>query len=91
MKLGDNYCKWYGLWELHLHKLSGSLPVENDKFAISDIGLLRAVWNNFKNLLGILGTLVNLLMLDSFITDGTSSVFVGDIKKELVFGFFIYL
>ena len=34
-------------------KLLGKLPDKNDKFVISDSGLLKAVWNNFKNLLHI--------------------------------------
>ena len=72
-------------------KLSERLLVENDKFTISDIGLLRAVWNNFKNLLKILAGPVDLLLLNLFITDNTSSLFVGDIKEELVFGLFRYL
>ena len=53
--------------------------------------LLRAVWNNFKTLLGILAGPVVLLMFDSFDTDSTSSLFVGDIKKELVLEFVRYL
>ena len=69
-----------------IFKLSGKLPVENDKFAISDIGLPRAVWNDFKNLLGILAGPIDLQLLDSFIMDSTSSLFVGDKKKESVFG-----
>ena len=72
-------------------KLSGKLLVENDKFAISEIGLLRKVWNNFKDFLGILVGPVDLLLLNSFITNNTSSLFVGDIKKELVFRLFRYL
>ena len=52
--------------------------------------LLRAVWNNFKSL-GILAGPVVLLMFDSFDTDSTSSLFVGDIKKELVLEFVRYL
>ena len=71
-------------------KLSGKLPVENDKFPISDIGLLRVGWNNFKNLLGILAGPVDLLLLNYFITNNTLLLFVGNIKKELVFGLFIY-
>ena len=60
-------------------KLSGKLPplpVENDKLSISDIVLLKAVWNNFKNLLGTLAGPVDLLLLNFFITDSTSSLFV---------------
>ena len=69
-------------------KLSGKFPVENYKFAISDIGLLQAIRNNFKSLLRILAGPVDILLLSSFITDRTSSLFVGDVKKELVFVFF---
>ena len=69
-------------------KLLGRLPDENDKFAISDINFLGVIWNNFKNLLD--GPL-DLLFLNSFITVSKSSLFVGDIKKELVFGFIRYL
>ena len=73
-------------------KLSGKLPVENDKFLVSEIGLLRVGWrNNFKNLLGILAGPVDLLLLNYFITNNTLLLFVGNIKKELVFGLFIYL
>ena len=71
-------------------KVSGKLSDGNDKFAISDIDLLRAVWNNFKNLLEILAG-ADLLMLNFFITHNTSSLFLGDIKKELAFGFARYL
>ena len=73
-----------------IFKLSGKVPDENDRLAINDIGLLSAVCNNFRNLLGILEGPVDLLFFSSFITDNTSSLLVGDIKKELAFGFFRY-
>ena len=69
-------------------KLSGKFLVENDKFAISDLGLLRAVWNNFENLLGTVAGPIDLLLLNSFVTGSTSLLFVGDIKNELAFGVF---
>ena len=36
-------------------KLLGKIPDENHKLVINDIDLISAVWNNFTNLLGILG------------------------------------
>ena len=72
-------------------KLSGKLPVENGKNTISEIGLFRAVWSNFKELLGIQAGPVNLSLLNSFIMNSTLPLFIGDIKKELEFGIFRYL
>ena len=72
-------------------KSSGKLPVEKDKFAISDIGLPRAVWNNFKDLQGFLEGPEDLLLLDSYINGSASAQFLGDTKNELVYGFFRYL
>ena len=65
----------------------GKVPDENDKLVINDIGLLSAVWKDFRNLLGILERSIDLLFFSSFITDNTLSLLVGDIKKELTFGF----
>ena len=73
-----------------IFKLLGKVLDENDKLAINDIGLPSAVWNNFRNLLGILEGPVDLLFFSFFITDNTSSLLVGDIKKELAFWFFKY-
>ena len=79
LSIGITFTNFILLW---------NLTDENNKFAI---GLLRAVWNNFKSLLGILAGPVVLLMLDSFDTDSTSSLFAGDMKKELVLEFVRYL
>ena len=72
-------------------KLAGKIPVENDKLAISDKGLLRGVWNNFRNLIEILEGLEGLSFLRFLISDRTSSLLIGAIKKGLFFGFFRYL
>ena len=56
-------------------KLLRKVPDENDKLAMNDIGLLSAVWKNFRNLLGILEGPVDLLFFSSFITDSTLSLF----------------
>ena len=55
-----------------IFKLFGKVPDENVKLAISDIGFLSAVWNNFRNFLGILEGSVNLLFFSSFITDNVA-------------------
>ena len=73
-----------------IFKLLGKVPDENDKLAINDIGLPSVIWNDFRNLLGILEGPVDLSSFSSFITDSTSSLLVGDIKNELAFGFFRY-
>ena len=73
-----------------IFKLLGKVQDVSDKLATNDIGLLSAVWNNFRNLLGILEGPVDLLFLSYFITDNTLSLLVGDIKKEPAFGFFRY-
>ena len=75
---------------LAIFKLLGKGPDENDKLTINDIGLLSAVWNNFRNLLEILEGPVDLLFFSSLITDTTSSLLVGDIKKELACGSYRY-
>ena len=79
-----------GIITFAIFKLLGKVPDENVKLAINDIGLLSAVWNNFRNLLGILEGSVDLLFLSSLITDNTSSRLVGHIMKELAFEFFRY-
>ena len=58
-----------------IFKLLRKVPDENDKLAMNDIGLLSAVWKNFRNLLGILEGPVDLLFFSSFITDSTLSLF----------------
>ena len=75
---------------VEIFKLLGKVPDENDKLVIDNIGLLNADWKNFSNLLGMLEGSVDLLFFSSFITDNTLSLLVGDIKKELTFGFFRY-
>ena len=60
-----------------IFKFAGKIPVENDKLAISNIGLLRGVWNNFRNLIGILEGPVDLSFFRLFISDRTSSLLVG--------------
>ena len=35
-------------------RMAGKIPVENDKLAISDTGLLRGVWKNFSISIGML-------------------------------------
>ena len=52
--------------------------------SINDVGLLSAVWNNYRNLLGILEGPVDVLFFSSFITDSTSSLLAG--KKDLAVG-----
>ena len=37
-----------------IFKLLGEIPDKNDKLFLHGIGLLSAVWNNFRNLLGML-------------------------------------
>ena len=75
---------------LAIFKLLVKVPDENGKLVINDISLLSAACNNFKNLLGMLEVPLDLLFFSSFITDNTSSLFVGDTKKESAFGFFRY-
>ena len=75
-------CFWNIRVTFEIFKLLEKLPDENGKFIISDIDLLRTVWNNFKNLLGILADSTYLLLLDFFITDTTLSRFVGATYKE---------
>ena len=75
---------------VEIFKLLGKVPDENDKLVINNIGLLSAGWKKFSNLLGMLEGSVDLLFFSSFITDNTLSLLVGDIKKELTFGFFRY-
>ena len=67
-------------------KLAGKIPVENDKLAISDIGLLRGVWNNFRNLIGILEGPEDLSSFRLFISDRTSSLLVGALKRNCCLG-----
>ena len=57
---------------------------------INDIGLLSAILNNFRNLLEMLEGPVDLSFFSSFTADDTSFLLVGDIKKELAFGFVRY-
>ena len=54
-----------------IFKLSGKSLNGSDKSDIRDIDLLRAVWNNFKNLPGVLVGPVDLLFFNYFITDST--------------------
>ena len=69
-------------------KLPGKIPVENGKLAISDIVLLRGVWNSFRNLIEILEGPEDLSFFRFCISDRTSSLLVEVIKKELLFGLF---
>ena len=66
----------------------GTVPDKNGKLIVKYVGLLSAVSNNFRNLLGMLEGSLDLLYFSSFITDNTPSRLVGDIKKKLAFGFF---
>ena len=72
-------------------RFAGKIPVENDKLAISDIGVMRGVWNNFRILIGTLEGPEDLSYFRFFISDRTSPLLVGVIKKELLFAFFRYL
>ena len=56
------------------------------KLAINGIGLLGAIWNDFRNSLGILEGLVDLSYFHKH-TENISPLFIVDEKKELVFGF----
>ena len=82
MRLEDSCCNWYD----HL-----SYKLEFQLLAIISIGLVGTVGNNFRNLIGILKDPKDLLSFWFFISDRTSSLLVGVIKKRLSFGFFRYL
>ena len=82
MRLEDSCCNWYD----HL-----SYKWELQKLAIISIGLVGAVSNNFRNLIGIVKDPKDLLFFWFFISARTSSLLVGVIKKRLSFGFFRYL
>ena len=55
VKLGDNgaimFLQNIGITFV-IFKLIRKVPEENDKLVFNDIGLLKAVWNNFRNLHG---------------------------------------
>ena len=61
--------------------LSGKLPVENNKFAISDIRLIRAVWENFENLPGKLAGPVDLLLLKLYL--GYKTIFHNKVALDM--------
>ena len=94
VRLVDNCCIACG----HLFLKSGitfavfgfvwKIPVENDKLAKRSIGSLKAFWNSFRNLVGILGGPVDLMFLSTFIMEATSFLFVGVMKKEFLLGVF---
>ena len=60
----------------------GKILVENDKLSNRAIGSLKAFWNSFRNFVGILEGPVELMFLNVFIMEATSSLFVGVLKKE---------
>ena len=66
-----------------IFKLIGKVPEENDKLVINDTGLLKAVWNNFRNLHGTIEGPVDLVSF--FITDNfyylLLPLLVGDVKN----------
>ena len=68
-----------------ISKLVENVQDENDKLFPHELGLLSAVWNNFRNLLGMLEGPADLLFFSSFITDNAWSLLVGVINKELAF------
>ena len=61
------------------------------KLAVSAIVLLRLVWNNFIKLSRNTGRPRRFSFCRLFISDRTSLLFAGVIKKELSYGFFRYL
>ena len=68
--------------------VEGKIPIEKDKLAKRAIGSLRAFWNSFRNLVGILEGPVDLLFLNIFIMEATFSLLVKVMKKESLLGFF---
>ena len=70
--------------------LLGKVPDEIEKLLINDTGLLSPVWNNFRNLLGILEGSADFLEFSSFTTDNTLLLLGEDVKNELAFRFFRY-
>ena len=77
----------YWNYTFAVFRAEGKFPVEKDVLAIKDVGLLSEVWNNFRNLLGMLEGPVDLLFFRFFISESTLSRFVGLIKYDCLHGF----
>ena len=72
-------------------KVEGKVPVEKYILAIKNIGSLTVVLNSFRNLKGMLDGPIDLLFYSLVVSQRTSSVFNGFIKKEYSFGLLRYL
>ena len=72
-------------------KVEGKVPVEKYILAIKNIGSLTVVLNSFRNLRGMLDGPIDLLFYSLVVSQRTSSVFNGFIKKEYSFGLLRYL
>ena len=70
-----------------MFKAEGKVAVGKDILPTWDIGSLSEVWNNFRNLVGMLEGPVDLLFCRIFISESTSSAFVGLIRNDFLFGF----
>ena len=72
-------------------KVEGKVPVEKYILVIKNIGSLTVVLNSFRNLRGMLDGPIDLLFYSLVVSQRTSSVFNGFIKKEYSFGLLRYL
>ena len=66
--------------------VKGKIPVEKYILAIKDIGSLSVVLKSCRNLRGMLDGSIDLLFSSLVLSQRTSSVFVGFIKKDYSLG-----
>ena len=71
-----SYATSMAIWSLR------QIPVENDKLAISDIGLLRGVWNNFRILTGRVEGPGDFFFFRFFISDRIFSLLLGIYERR---------
>ena len=82
---------WSSFWNIEItfaiFRVEGKFPIEKVILAIKDVGSLSEVWNNFRNLVGMLEDVVDLLFFRFFISESHSPAFVGLINNDCSLGF----